>query len=153
MSRSRYASVPIAANLTPMIDVVFLLIVFFVLVSQVVDLQSVHMDLPAPLDPASEMAGDDPRAVINIVPSASGSAAGYRLGSRFYAADTAGVQALAGHLAGLYRDAPTLRVNLRADRTTHYQWVQPALEAVADAAREAGHDVIPALNLVVVREP
>ncbi len=72
----------VEANLTPMLDVVFLLIVFFVLVSQIVDLESVHMDLPAPLDPASELAGDDPRAVINIIPGVSGAAAGYRLGGR-----------------------------------------------------------------------
>ena len=36
------------ANITPMIDVVFLLIVFFVLVSQIVDLESVDLDLPTP---------------------------------------------------------------------------------------------------------
>lgn len=143
----------VAANLTPMIDVTFLLIIFFVLVSQIVDLESVSLDLPAPPDPATEMARDERRCVINIVPGAPGRASGYRVGNRFYAADTAGVRAMTGHLLGLYRDMPDLRVNLRADRSTHYQWVQPVLEAVANAAREAGHEVIPSLNLVVVREP
>ncbi len=143
----------VAANLTPMIDVTFLLIVFFVLVSQIVDLESVSLDLPAPPDPATEMARDERRCVINVVPGPSGRASGYRVGSRFYAADTAGARGMTAHLLALYRDMPDLRVNLRADRSTHYQWVQPVLEAVANAARDAGHEVIPSLNLVVVREP
>ena len=37
----------IEANLTPMIDVTFLLIVFFVLVSQIVEVENVPMSLPA----------------------------------------------------------------------------------------------------------
>ena len=149
---SRHAPARIAANLTPLIDVTFLLIIFFVLVSQIVDLENVHMDLPAPPDPATEVARDEKRAVINIVPAGGGRAAGYRLGNRFYAADTAGVHALTGHLERLYRDMPQMRVNLRADRSTHYQWVQPALEAIASAASDAGQETIPAVNLVVIRE-
>ena len=55
----------VEANLTPMIDMTFLLIVFFVLVSQVVDNESADLELPRLTDPASEPASEENRAVIN----------------------------------------------------------------------------------------
>ena len=58
----------ISANLTPMIDVTFLLIVFFVLVSQIVEVENVEMELPKPTEPLTEKLGEEQRAVINVVP-------------------------------------------------------------------------------------
>ncbi|MHC4413890.1 MAG: ExbD/TolR family protein [Planctomycetota bacterium] len=143
----------VEANLTPLIDVTFLLIVFFVLVSQIVEIENVQMDLPAPTDPVSEPAGDEQRAVVNVIPAGGGQASGYRLGTRTYTADTRGVEALTARLAALYQGNPTLRINLRADRGAHFQWVQPALKAVSAAARRSGRtDVVAGINLVVVRE-
>ncbi len=143
----------IQANLTPMIDVTFLLIIFFVLVSQIVDVENVEMDLPAPQDPASELPGDQQRAVINVVPAPGGKASGYRLGGRFFAADSEGIEALTAALAARYRENPTLSVNLRADRSTHYAWVAPIFQAVKAAASLSGRtDVNGRVNLVVTRE-
>ncbi|MCH8163987.1 MAG: biopolymer transporter ExbD [Planctomycetes bacterium] len=143
----------VEANLTPMIDVAFLLIVFFVVVSQIVEIESVQLDLPAPQDPASERPGEEQRAVINVIPAAGGKTLGYRLGSRVFAADTQGIEAMTAELAALYQRNPTLDINLRADRTTHYEWVEPALQAVSTAARLSGRpDVRARINLVVVRE-
>ena len=78
------------ANLTPMIDVTFLLIVFFVLVSQIVEVESVPMSLPEPLEPLTERLGEEPRAMINVVPAAGGAAAAYRLGTRSFSPDRSG---------------------------------------------------------------
>ncbi len=143
----------IEANLTPMIDVTFLLIVFFVLVTQIVDLENVEMDLPTPQEAASELFGDESRAVINVVPAAGGRAGAYRLNHVTFGADPQSIELMTQTLAGLYRSNPALRVNLRADRGTYYQWVQPALEAVSAAARRSGHsEAIAGVNLVVVRE-
>ncbi len=144
---------PIAANLTPMIDVVFLLIVFFVLVSQIVEVENADLDLPRPQDPASQLPGDQARIVINVLPGHGGDASGYRMGNRRYVADTAGLDALATSLAMLYRDNPALGVNLRADRRTNYRWVEPVFQAVSAAARLSGRDDVRGrVNLVVVRE-
>ena len=66
----------IEANLTPMIDMTFLLIVFFVLVSRIVDLESADMDLPHPRDPASEPASEENRAVLNVMPGPLGGTSG-----------------------------------------------------------------------------
>jgi biopolymer transport protein ExbD len=144
----------IQANLTPMIDMTFLLIVFFVLVSQIVEVENVDLDLPAPLEAASILPGDQQRVVINVLPGPRGAAAGYRLGGRTFGADAEGLGALAGQLAGLYRENPTLNVNLRADRTTHYRFVEPVFRALSSAVRRSGRpDVTGRVNLVVVRQP
>ncbi len=154
MSREKYPQPePIAANLTLMIDVTFLLIVFFVLVSQIVEVENADLDLPRPQDPASVLHGEQPRIVINVLPASGGDASGYRMGNRRYVADTAGLHALATSLATLYRDNPALGVNLRADRRTDYRWVEPVFQAISAAARLSGRDDVHGrVNLVVVRE-
>jgi biopolymer transport protein ExbD len=143
----------IRANLTPMIDVTFLLIVFFVLVSQIVEVENVKMLLPELEEPATELFGDEQRAVINVVPDARGGAKAYRLGAREYPAGEAGADAVSRQLAHLLRSNPGLSINLRADRATHYEFVQPMLQAVARAAdRTEDGRVAPRVNLVVLRE-
>lgn len=143
----------VEANLTPMIDVVFLLIVFFVLVSQIVDLENVEMQLPSLIDPASEIAGEEQRVVVNVEPGRDGDVKRYKLGGRFYDADLQGIKAMTKHLADLYKINPTLSVNLRADAGTHYKWVEPVMQAVANAAVLSEQpNAVPRVNLVVVRE-
>ncbi|MEE8156057.1 MAG: biopolymer transporter ExbD [Phycisphaerales bacterium] len=143
----------VEANLTPLIDVTFLLIVFFVLVSQIVELENVDLDLPAPTDPVSELAGDEQRAVVNIVPKPDGDILEYRLGGRSYAADRDGLQAMTARLTSMYRNNPGLSVNLRADASTHYRWVEPVMQAVSTAALLSEREMAVArVNLVVVRE-
>ena len=141
----------VEANLTPMIDMTFLLIVFFVLVSQVVDNESADLELPRLTDPASEPASEENRAVINVLPGRDGATSGYRLASRVYGADAAGLDALGAALLARFQANPGLNVNLRADQATDWQWVEPAMRAVSTAARQAG--TTPRINLVVGREP
>ena len=141
------------ANLTPLIDVTFLLIVFFVLVSQIVEVESVPMQLPEPTDPVTERPADEQRAVINVIPGAGGGVAGYRIGSRAFAADPAGTAALTALLTELFTVSPRISVNLRTDRATHYTHVEPILAAVSEAARRVPDaEVAPRVNLVVLRE-
>lgn len=144
-----------ATNLTPMIDVTFLLIVFFVLVSQIVEVEQVAMDLPEPTNAATDEMTEERRVVLNVVPGLRGAAREYRLGGRGFAADAAGVEALAARLASLYATNPGLVVHLRADRGTDYEDVAPAMQAITVAAgragAEAGIEIVPRVNLVVRR--
>ena len=56
-------------------------------------------------------------------------------------------------LAARYRENPGLSVNLRADRTTQYLWIEPVFQAVSAAARLSGRpEVKGRVNLVVTRE-
>ena len=140
------------ANLTPMIDVTFLLIVFFVLVSQIVEVENVEMTLPELVEPATDLPGEEQRAVINVVPGAEGTAQEYRVGGRTFDVGPEGLERMTEHLAGLLRANPAMRINLRADQRTHYEWVEPVLSAVSGAAvRIEDINLTPRVNLVVVR--
>ena len=141
------------ANLTPMIDVTFLLIVFFVLVSQIVEVENVPLTLPELEDPVAQMPGEERRAVINVVPGADGRAGEYRLGARSFPTGEQGLETLTAHLASLLSNNPSLRINLRADQNTHYQWIEPVLRCVSSAAsRVEDVRITPRINLVIVRE-
>ena len=145
----------ISANLTPLIDVVFLLIVFFVLVSQIVEVEHVDLDLPEPKNALTMKPTEEHRVVMNVMPDRSdrGAITGYKLGGREFDATTEGVTAMVDHLAALFQDDPDLNVNLRADRSTHYEWVEPAMHAISQAATKAGiSDLLPRVNLMVIQE-
>lgn len=136
-----------------MIDVTFLLIVFFVLVSQIVDLESVDLELPAPEQAATRLPGEEPRAVVNVLPGADGRSRGYRVAGRDFDPTPQGLAGLRDLLVVLYQATPTMRVNLRADRRTDYRWVSPVLQVIRQAAGIADVGLEGAsLNLVVVRE-
>ena len=156
MSTLRRGPAEVRANMTPMIDVTFLLIVFFVLVSQIVESESVDMELPTLVQPATLPPGDEQRIVINVVPGAFGSVSEYRVGAHAIAPGPGAASALQRHLAPLLARQPTLRINLRADARTHYEYVHPVVEAVSaaatTAARSSGRDVMPRLQLVIVPE-
>ena len=143
---------PLRANLTPMIDVTFLLIVFFVLVSQIVEVEHVDLRLPELVEPRTDLPGDEARAVINVVPGARGRAESYRLGTRDYPANETGAEQLETAIGALLQANPSLRLNLRADQRTHFDAVEPVLRAVAGAGRSTPGGSTPPINLVVVRE-
>lgn len=146
----------VRGNLTPMIDVVFLLIVFFVLVSRLVDVESVEMELPHPPDAATLKPGQEQRVIINLLPRLDGTIAAYRVGGQDFAASVDGVNAMTAHLAAAYRRNPAVVVNVRADRATHYEWIEPVLDSVSRAARMSAVPSQPAarprVNLMVVQE-
>ena len=128
------------ANMTPLIDMAFLLIVFFVLVSQVASAEFVQLELPRPASDAAQRPDDRQRIVVNVVPARDGGAAGYRLGKREFAPDAAGLRELVDALARAMKGQPGVDVNIRADRTTAYSWVRPAMDAVSDALATSGID-------------
>lgn len=128
------------ANMTPLIDMAFLLIVFFVLVSQVASAEFVQLELPRPASDAAQRPDDRQRIVVNVVPARDGGAAGYRLGKREFTPDPQGLRELVATLARAMKGQPGVEVNIRADRTTAYSWVRPAMDAVADGLAESGID-------------
>ena len=92
----------IEANLTPMIDMTFLLVVFFVLVSTISEVESIEMELPEPRPTASAPPSDDPRAVINVIPGERGKAMGYRLNGVDFELGAEGIEGLRGRVRELY---------------------------------------------------
>ena len=109
--RRRFPYAEISANLTPMIDVSFLLIVFFVLVSRLSDAEQAPLTLPAVREGVATRAGDEARIVVNVLPGDAGAIAGYAIGPRVFPASADGVAALAEQLADGYRRNPRLAVH------------------------------------------
>lgn len=134
-TQARHISVP---GITPLVDVVFLLIVFFVLVSRVVDLDRVSMDLPAPNPAATLPRGEHSVAVVNVVPGDDGRTLGYRLNGSMYAADSGGQASLGDALTAELQADSTTAVLIRADRDARSSTVLPVLHAARRAAAQAG---------------
>lgn len=154
MSKRRKEPADITANLTSLIDVTFLLIVFFVLVSRINEVERWELELPRPRAPLTEPISDKDRVVINVIPAPGGKVASYRVSLAEFSGDDAGLSAMTAHLTALYQTTPALNVNIRADRATHYEFVEPAMQAVATAARGASVGAAgakPHINLVVAK--
>lgn len=124
--------------MTPMIDVVFLLIIFFMLVSQIQRARLVELELPEVRDAAASVPPRESVVVINVVPESRGGAA-YRLGTLEFNDDRSGVDALARQLVLERERASEVVVLVRADRTERYDRVHPVLRAVSDAGLTRVH--------------
>jgi biopolymer transport protein ExbD len=118
-------------NMTPMIDVVFQLIIFFLVSSQLVK-QEAQMPLSLPLADSGPAAVDDerPRVIVNVLAD----------GRILLAGSLVTPQALERRLANQYaefqREHPgrnDLEVRIRSDREVPYQAIEPILLACARA--------------------
>ena len=113
-------------NMTPMIDVVFLLIIFFLVSSHLA-----RQEVQAELDLPTATTGDDtrqtetPRVTINIVPQQG------EFSVRFGAlpVDTGEFRRRLQH--ELDKAGTDLEVRIRADRATPYEVVEPLLVSCA----------------------
>jgi biopolymer transport protein ExbD len=124
--------------MTPLIDMAFLLIVFFVLCGQINAVENISLNLPQPTISAARAPGDEPRVIVNVVPASNGAALGYLLGRKSFEPTPTGISQLAKTLAESMRAQPATEINIRADRATEYRWVRPVMDAVSNALVESG---------------
>lgn len=135
-------------NITPLIDVTFLLIIFFMLVNNIISEEQVEMIVPELTKPKTQALATEDRIIVNVKPVEAllaqreenpllirGEATGVRIGAL---ADFA-MDDMAGVTAAL-RDArernPKIQVLLRADAALNYEEVQPVLMAITEAGIE-----------------
>ena len=142
MASSMYQRGPVKvqANLTPLIDVVFLLITFFLLVAQIQRTRLERMELPRlPTAETSATAPDD-AIVVNIRPlGPDGEARGYRFGSQAFEESPAGLRELVDALKSDASVRGEPRVLVRASRTEAYERVHPVLSTIAQAGLTSVH--------------
>lgn len=133
--RRRYQPARVHANLTPMIDVTFLLIIFFVLVAQLTNRQVVEeIELPSPEDAVSTVPTEEARLIINVVPDdARTGVATYRVGLRDYLPTEMGIAELTDELHRALQSQPLIEVDVRADQLAGYGAVYPAMQAASRA--------------------
>ncbi len=132
----RYEPKPIDVNLTPMIDVTFLLIIFFMIVSQITQSETDPIHVPRPTNSQARELKYANKLIITLVHDGEGGVARYKVGSRL-ARDMEVVRTIAEESR---RSAEALGERLdvivRADRDVRYSYVRPVLEAIAKAGLE-----------------
>lgn len=131
-------------NITPLIDVVFLLIIFFMLVNNIITEQSVQMIVPQLDDPTTRELDDAGRLIVNIAPAEytynerideplqfDGEARFIRVGLQTFASDD--LEGVTAALVDAKADNPDLEVVLRSDGALYYGVVQPVMGAITRA--------------------
>jgi len=114
-------------NMTPMIDVTFLLIIFFMLVSQITSAENVEMELPDPTRSQAKEVRLKDRVIVNVVYTGPQDPPAYKLG----ALSVETLEELGAGLAEEKVKNPDVQVVLRADRRLHYAAVRAVMEVIA----------------------
>ena len=108
-------------NVTPMIDVVMVLIVFYLLVGQLAVDRRALISLPRTQIGVEESEQIDP-IVIGIT----------REGERTLNGVSIGLERLDGQISGMLSRAPGTPIRIRADEGTPYSFVRPVFNALRD---------------------
>jgi len=140
------------AAMTPLIDMAMLLIVFFVLVSQIGVNDLVKMTLPKPVPSAAAAPGRESRGVINAISNGAGTVSAWRFASTDYAPDEIGMKSLSKAVADSLHAQPTLDIHLRADADLPYEAIAPAIESIGRAATLANPGTPARLRVAVQSE-
>ena len=113
-------------NMTPMIDVVFLLIVFFLVSSHLAKQEvQLELDLPSAESGHDSAADDRVRVTVNVLPQ----------GQILLAGTPVGAKELTNRLQfEASRSGHGLEVRIRGDRNVSYRHVEPILLACARAS-------------------
>ncbi|MHC4976146.1 MAG: ExbD/TolR family protein [Planctomycetota bacterium] len=114
-------------SLTPLVDVVFLLIVFFVLVTQIGSAQQVEMSLSRIEDSQLVDPPSEGHIVVNVMPAGGG--VWCRLGPASVEDDTDRVARLVAMLGAMLESDDGMRVTVRAARDEPYTRVHDVLES------------------------
>ena len=119
-------------NMAPMIDVVFLLIVFFMLVTRFVSVEIADVELPDPeASRARELKLPD-KVVLNLQHTPGIDEPTLLLGPFVVSTN----EELKDRLTQTKNANPQVQVILRADRAIEYRYVRQAMDAVAAAGIE-----------------
>lgn len=122
---SEFKPKPASMNLTPMIDVVFLLIIFFVVSNTMMQRDlSMQLDLPAAAGGESDKESATGKIIVNI------DAAGNLF---FGTAQVTSDELLAALLKEKANAARPLEVRIRTDRSVQYEKIEPVLILCVEA--------------------
>ncbi len=123
-------------NATPLVDVVFLLTIFFMLITRFSSAEHVRMQLPQPTDSRAKVTKIPERIIINcrLAPPADpqGRNVIYSVGPNA----PVSLDSLSNRLAALKREQPKLSAVIRADRRLHYADVRAVMQIIADQGIE-----------------
>ena len=128
----RRAPAAIGFNATPMIDVIFLLTLFFMLVSTFSEQENRPVDLPKPTASQAKSTKTPQRVVINCWPAdpeaTEPGEVRYSIGPN----RPQPLSAISSQLGALKAESPGLKVVVRADRKLRYADVRAVMQVIAD---------------------
>jgi len=122
-SRSHHGTVLAELNITPLLDLVFVLLIIFMITTPLLE-QQLPVDLPKSSQAASANL-PDPKSIVPLTI--------HKDGTVLIGQDAVGIQQLPGVLARRKTSDPDLVVSLRADSAVPYETIFRALEAVRSA--------------------
>ena len=126
-----------AFDMTPVIDVVFLLIIFFMLVCQFIVVERFAVDVPESIASAAALREEQRVLTLTVVPQAQGVLYAVQH-ERLDAVESRDLSALiAAAIDEHYRDEPPGRpriVRLRCDRAAVFGDVRPVLHGIAKSS-------------------
>jgi biopolymer transport protein TolR len=108
-------------NVTPMIDVVMVLIVFYLLVGQLATDRRARISLPSSMTGVEETQRTDP-IIIGVTMN----------GSRSLNGDEIELDRLEAQVSGMLSRAPGTPVRVRADRDTPHRYVRPVFNVLRE---------------------
>lgn len=132
-------------NMTPLIDVTFQLIIFFMLVSNLIGQEAVPMRVPVLEDSQTRQLGESDRVVINVLPpppeahetEKTSKSPWVQIGlTRLHGSDKQGI---AEALKQMVSHSANVQVVLRADGSLDYQQVRLVMQAIRDAGVSVVH--------------
>ncbi|MHB1156919.1 MAG: ExbD/TolR family protein [Phycisphaerales bacterium] len=146
MAKKKRDSGPIELQLTSMMDVVFQLIIFFILVNNFVSQDLPDMEPPEPKHSRAVLLENASVRVVNVLPDAAkpGFADYIQYASTKLTLQRSNV--LTEMLVDEKRKIPSLEVSLRVDKSVRFDQVQPVMQAITNAG-------IARINLVALIEP
>ena len=113
-------------NMAPMIDMVFLLLIFFMVASHLTALERVPVSLPV-ADKAKVPEEARDRQLITVLAGDNGEAAYYMNLQQM------DIKALSAEIGKLYEADENLRIYLRADRRVKHKYIKAVMESCAEA--------------------
>lgn len=116
-------------NMTPMIDITFLLLTFFTLSSHFASAEKVELSLPRPDHSQATDQRFPDKVMLNMMYQGDNVSAILKMG----AFDLASMEQLTEHLTPIARHNPRTPVILRADRRLSYGQVRQVMETVSAA--------------------
>ena len=121
----------LSINLTPMIDIVFLLLIFFVLIAQFSRRQRAEVQLPEPEPSAAKYVYRGDVLTITVICDEQGRLRAYQTEGQMILPEQTGI--LTQKLMERKRANPQVEVNLRADRRADGKVVEALMAACARA--------------------
>jgi biopolymer transport protein ExbD len=122
---------PIGFIILPMIDVIFLLLLFFVIMTSFEASAKIRVDVPAPDQSQAQREASPKQVVINceVGEGVAGGKAVYRVAAN----PPETLDAIAGRLHAARQANPELRVVIRGDRRLAFSEIKAVMQVVSDA--------------------